>query len=287
MEDRPGSGKLLVCATPIGNLEDITLRVLKVLQTADLIAAEDTRHTRKLLSAYDIHVPLTAYHQHNRKTKGVVLLAKIATGSQVALVSDAGLPGISDPGEELIRECIGQGLPVEVLPGATASLTALVLSGLPTERFVFEGFLPRRKKDYRQRLQQLAGEERTIILYEAPHRLAATLAELTIVLGADRPAAFARELTKKFETIRRGTLGELTAVVEAGVKGECTLVIAGKKEQASPQEDDIDELLAQELARLAVAGLDSKVALKTAARNLGITKREAYRLKIFLEKRED
>lgn len=291
--EQPAPGKLIVCATPIGNLEDITLRVLKALKEADLIAAEDTRHTRKLLSAYDIHVPLTAYHEHNRMAKGRELLDKVAGGCTVALVSDAGLPGISDPGEDLVRDCVQRGLPLEVLPGASASITALVLSGLPTRRFVFEGFLPRSKKEYRERLHILAKEERTIILYESPHRLKDTLKVMQEVLGHERPAALVRELTKKFEEVRRGTLRELAESLQEGVRGECTLIIAGNLQENRDTSGDVRNeavdptslarLLAEELERLTGLGVDNKAALKAAAQKFGIPKREAYRLKLLLE----
>ncbi|MBM7866360.1 16S rRNA (cytidine(1402)-2'-O)-methyltransferase [Heliobacterium gestii] len=317
--DKPsGPGKLILCATPIGNLDDITLRALKALQEADLIAAEDTRHTRKLLSAFDIHVPLTSYHEHNRRHKGAVILDQVAAGATVALVSDAGLPGISDPGEDIVRECVARGLPLEVLPGPSASLTALVLSGLPTGRFVFEGFLPRLKKEFRERLRRLAFEDRTIILYESPHRLRETLESLRDALGPERPAALVRELTKKFEEVRRGSLTELVESVREGVRGECTLVVAGRAPSsregglASPAASgDIDQpgesaggfwneadgglygmaalpesegeraaLLRRRLERLEGQGMDSKAALKTAAQELGLSRREAYRLRL-------
>ncbi|ABZ83800.1 uroporphyrin-iii c/tetrapyrrole (corrin/porphyrin) methyltransferase, putative [Heliomicrobium modesticaldum Ice1] len=312
-EDRPakpaGTGKLILCATPIGNLEDITLRVLKALREADLIAAEDTRHTRKLLSAFDIHVPLTSYHEHNRRQKGAAILDRVAEGATVALVSDAGLPGISDPGEDIVRECVDRGLPLEVLPGPTASLTALVLSGLPTSRFVFEGFLPRPKKEFRERLRRLAFEDRTMILYESPHRILETVESLCDALGADRPAALVRELTKKFEEVRRGSLAELAAAVRDGVRGECTLVIAGRSPAAEsadktggtadlwneataggflglpplPEgESERAAVLLQRLRLLEDRGMDSKAALKAAAQELGIPRREAYRLRVLV-----
>ncbi|MZP29261.1 16S rRNA (cytidine(1402)-2'-O)-methyltransferase [Heliobacterium undosum] len=303
-----GPGKLLLCATPIGNLDDITLRVLKALKEADLIAAEDTRHTRKLLSAFDIHVPLTSYHEHNRRHKGAAILDRVAEGATVALVSDAGLPGISDPGEDIVRECVERGLPLEVLPGPTASLTALVLSGLPTGRFVFEGFLPRPKKEFRERLRRLAFEDRTMILYESPHRIRETVESLCDALGPDRPAALVRELTKKFEEVRRGSLAELAASVREGVRGECTLVIAGRPvavesadktgatadfwneaadglsgPPALPEsERERAALLRQRLQLLEGRGMDSKAALKAAAQELGIPRREAYRLRLLV-----
>ncbi|WP_207707074.1 16S rRNA (cytidine(1402)-2'-O)-methyltransferase [Heliorestis acidaminivorans] len=285
-------GKLRVCATPIGNLEDITLRVLQALREADLIAAEDTRHTRKLLSAYEIHRPLTSYHEHNKKAKGQEIANKIAEGATVVLVSDAGLPGISDPGEELVGLCIERGLLVEVLPGPSASLTALVLSGLPTSRFVFEGFLPRQKKAYRERLEELAKEERTMILYESPHRVKATLQDLQKLLGDQRPVALIRELTKKFEEVRRGTIGSLLEAMTEPIKGECTLVVGGSpKEQEhliaqSYDEESLSELLFQEIEAFMAEGIDHKEALKKGAHKLGLPKREAYRLKLLYEEKK-
>ncbi|QGG48678.1 16S rRNA (cytidine(1402)-2'-O)-methyltransferase [Heliorestis convoluta] len=285
-------GKLKVCATPIGNLEDITLRVLQALREADLIAAEDTRHTRKLLSAYEIHGPLTSYHEHNKKGKGLEIVKKIEEGATVVLVSDAGLPGISDPGEDLIHLCIERNLPVEVLPGPSASITALVLSGLPTGRFVFEGFLPRQKKAYRQRLQELAKETRTIILYESPYRVQATLADLQDHFGAERRAALVRELTKKFEEVRRGTLGSLREEIKEPLKGECSLVIGGCEGGMETEslgegltEEELATALMKEMERLQAAAMDHKEALKKAAQKLGLSKREAYRLKLLYEER--
>ncbi|MBC9784161.1 16S rRNA (cytidine(1402)-2'-O)-methyltransferase [Heliobacterium chlorum] len=300
-ESPSGAGKLIVCATPIGNLEDITLRVLQALKRADLIAAEDTRHTRKLLSAYDIHVPLTSYHEHNRFGKGTEILDKVAAGAVVALVSDAGLPGISDPGEDLVRQCVERGLPVEVLPGPTASLTALVLSGLPTGRFVFEGFLPRQKKEYRERIASLAREERTLIIYESPYRVRDTVKDLRDAFGGERKAALIRELTKKYEEVRRGTLDELALSLQEGVRGECTLVVAGfdgqgqtkgtgEGEQSEGEEESDTEKarrLTERIRILETEGDDHKSALKKAAQELGLPRREAYRLKLLHEGKSD
>ena len=200
--NEPPRGQLWIVATPIGNLEDITLRALETLKAADLIACEDTRHTRQLLSHFDIHVPTTSYFEHNQRVKGPWILAQVQTGKQVALVCDAGTPGISDPGAALIQEAIAAGLRVACIPGPTALVHALVLSGLPTDRFIFDGFLPVKPGARRRRLQELVALERTIIVYESPHRLLKTLQDLLEVVG-DIPIVCARELTKLFEEVRR------------------------------------------------------------------------------------
>lgn len=226
-------GKLYVCATPIGNLEDITLRALRVLKEADLVAAEDTRHTRGLLAHFDIHTPLTSYHEHNELAKGRELIAKLREGLDVALVSESGMPAISDPGFRLVRSAIEESIPVEVLPGPSAALTALVVSGLPTDRFVFEGFLSPKAGKRDRRLAELASEPRTIILYESPHRIERTLRAIYERLG-DRRIVLARELTKKFEEVRRGTVGEiLESVKTRPPKGEIVLVIEGQSRRAA------------------------------------------------------
>ncbi|MHB9145236.1 MAG: 16S rRNA (cytidine(1402)-2'-O)-methyltransferase [Symbiobacteriia bacterium] len=289
-DSAPQDGLLQVCATPIGNLGDITLRVLDALREADLIAAEDTRQTRKLLTHFDIHAELTSYHEHNKTGKGPEILAVLQRGKRVALVSDAGLPGVSDPGEDLIREALAAGIHVEVLPGASAALTALVGSGLPTGRFAFEGFLPRSGKERRSRLASLAEEPRTLILYEAPHRLRQTLADLLKALG-DRPIAAARELTKRFEEFQRGRLSELIRrYEEEEPRGEYTLVVAGKDAagdgEATPARPDGRATAAQsppsaaELAArvqaLEAQGLDRKEAMRQVAQAAGLPRREVY-----------
>ena len=219
---------LILVPTPIGNMEDITLRALRVLREVDLIACEDTRTTGQLLARLDIDRPLTSYHDHNERARAPQLVARMQAGEDVALVTDAGTPGISDPGFYLVRECIRSGVEVQALPGAAAFVTAIVGSGLPSERFVFEGFLPQ-KKGRRTRLQELSQERRTMVLYESPHRLVRTLSDLSESFGADRPAAVARELTKKFEEIRRGTLHELHShyAAQDRVRGEIVLVVGG------------------------------------------------------------
>lgn len=212
--------------TPIGNLEDITLRALKTLQSVDLIACEDTRRSAVLLRHFSVTTPTTSYHDHNERKKAPQLVARMLGGEQVALISDAGSPGISDPGFYLVRACLQEGIEVVALPGATAFVPALTASGLPCERFVFEGFLPARKGRAR-RLRALADEPRTVVLYEAPHRLLRTLADLAEVCGGERPAAVGRELTKKFEEMRRGTLGEIRSIFasQAPARGELVIIM--------------------------------------------------------------
>ena len=279
-------GTLFICATPIGNLEDITLRVLRVLRQADFIAAEDTRHTRRLLNHFEIDTPAVSYHEHNQKSSGEAIIRRLLSGETCAVVTDAGMPGISDPGEDIIRLCHERNIPVTVCPGATAVITALVLSGLPTRRYCFEGFLPQDKRACREALGQLASETRTIVLYEAPHRLTDTLALLLQAFG-DRPAAVIRELTKKHETVHRGALTELLAAFQENApKGELVLVIKGEEasvikqaEQAQWKDMPLDEHMAIYLSQ----GLDQKEAMKLAAKDRGVSKRDIY--KACLEKR--
>lgn len=219
---------LYLVPTPIGNLEDITLRALRVLKEVDLIACEDTRTSGVLLAHYGIDTPRTSYHDHNERRKAPQLVARMQAGHDVALITDAGSPGISDPGFYLVRECLRHDIDVVALPGATAFVPALTASGLPCERFVFEGFLPV-KKGRRRRLEALAGEPRTMVFYEGPHRLVKTLADFEAVFGPERPAAVGRELTKKFEEMQRGTLAELRAHYEAQakVRGEAVIIVGG------------------------------------------------------------
>ncbi|MGQ9558762.1 MAG: 16S rRNA (cytidine(1402)-2'-O)-methyltransferase [Desulfurispora sp.] len=227
----PVSGTLYLCATPIGNLGDITLRALEVLRGVDLVAAEDTRRTRQLLAHYDIHVPLTSFHEHNWKSKGPQLVRQLQEGRSIALVTDAGMPGISDPGSELVALAVEAGLKVVPVPGATAAIAALVVSGLPAERFCFEGFLPARAAERRRALADLAGERRTLVFYEAVHRVDKTLADMLAVLG-DRRICVARELTKLHEEIWRGTLsGAVEYFSGRPLKGEFTLVVEGAPEE--------------------------------------------------------
>ena len=266
-------GQLYICATPIGNLEDITLRVLRILQEVDLIAAEDTRHTLKLLSHYGIKTPMTSYHGHNEAAKSESLTDKLLEGANVALVSDSGMPGISDPGSTLVRRCHQLQIPVQICPGASAGISALVLSGLCARRYAFEGFLPREKKKHRDVLANLATEQRTIVLYEAPHRLLATLQEIHEYLG-DREIAVVREITKKFEEVRRGRLTEMIEHYrENGVKGEIVLIIKG----AEPVVEDWPEDIMFHVEHYLEMGLSEMEAMKRAAKDRGVAKSEIYK----------
>lgn len=225
------AGTLFVVATPIGNLEDITFRAVRILGEVDLIAAEDTRHTKILLDKYSIHTPYTSYHKFNIKEKTTSLVETLKNGKNMALVSDAGMPGISDPGYELIKEALEEGIRVEPIPGASAVVTALAVSGLPTDRFVFEGFLPKKPGKKRKALEKLKNEERTIVIYESPFRLVKTLEEIFAIMG-EREVAVCRELTKKFEEIIRGKAGDVLAKLKgAKVRGEIVLVISGQISQ--------------------------------------------------------
>lgn len=278
-------GVLYLCATPIGNLEDITARVLRILAEVDLVAAEDTRQTLKLFNRFSIHTPLTSYHQHNQKTKGRQLIEQILDGKNIALVSDAGLPGISDPGEDLVSLALEAEIEVISLPGATASLTALVASGLPTKRFVFEGFLPLKGSLRKELLEELKKEQRTIILYESPHRIKNTLADLLETLGA-RQATLARELTKKFEEYKRGSLKELLDYAQNPLKGEITLIISGgSKEKDLLNNENSAEAISPEEEVLALEALGTKrnQAIKEIAKKRGLERQELYKKMILLK----
>ena len=223
------AGTLYLCATPIGNLEDMTFRGVRILQEVDLIAAEDTRNSIRLLNHFEIKTPMTSYHEYNKIEKGRKLLEKLQAGTDIALITDAGTPGISDPGEELVRMCREAGIQVTAVPGAAACITALTISGLPTRRFAFEAFLPADKKERQQILDELKEETRTIVIYEAPHRLVKTLRTLEETLGGDRQVRVCRELTKKHETVYENTLSGAAAYYEEQEpKGECVLVVEGK-----------------------------------------------------------
>jgi 16S rRNA (cytidine1402-2'-O)-methyltransferase len=266
-------GRLFLCATPIGNLKDITLRVLETLKEVDLIACEDTRQTRKLLNHFSIEKPVTSYFEHNKRYKGEKIIEALLEGKNVALVSDAGMPGISDPGQDLIEECIQLGIDLTVLPGPVAAITGLVLSGLSTRRFAFEGFIPRTKKEKRAFFQELATEERTLVFYEAPHRLLETLQVMEEVLG-DRQMAACRELTKKFEEVVRGSISKVYQHFnEKGIKGEFTLVVEGAT--LVKEEKGLDWALAR-FKNLESQGVSAKDAVKLAAKEAGISKRELY-----------
>lgn len=268
------AGHLFLVGTPLGNLEDITLRALRVLKEVDLIAAEDTRRTRELLSYYNIHKPLTSFHQHNSKEKGPVLIRLLKEGKDIALVTDAGMPGISDPGEDLVREALKAGIEIVPVPGPSAVITALVVSGLPTGRFVFEGFLPRKGKERQERIEELATEQRTLILFEAPHRLNRTLHELLEAWG-DRMVAVGRELTKKFETVFRGTLHTaLQYFTENPPRGECTLVVAGASQETPAFLPEEAALLVEALQR---AGRPRKEAMNQVAKFYGRPRRDIYK----------
>ncbi|WP_395143517.1 16S rRNA (cytidine(1402)-2'-O)-methyltransferase [Armatimonas sp.] len=268
----PRAGVLYLIATPIGNLEDITARALRLLREVDVIAAEDTRVTRKLLAHFDIHTPLISFHAHSSAGRQDALLGRLLAGASVALVSDAGTPCVSDPGADLVAEVVSAGVRVEPIPGASAPLCALIASGLPTGRFVFEGFLPRTKPDFRARVKQLAREERTTILFEAPPRLIETLKALAAACGEDRPASVGRELTKKFEEHVRGSLAEIIAhFQETPPRGECVIVVGG----APPQPEEApnpDALLLQALAE----GSSPKDAARSVATATGLAKNTLY-----------
>ena len=274
-------GTLYICGTPIGNIEDITLRVLRTLKEVDLIAAEDTRQSVKLLNHYDIKTPLTSYHEHNKEEKGKVLLARLLEGKNIALVTDAGMPGISDPGEDMIKLCYENDVPVTVVPGATAAVTALVLSGLSSRSYVFEGFLPSNKHARAQVLEGLKRQTATIILYEAPHHLQKTLEELAETLG-DRPAAAVKELTKRYENVNKMPLPELARYYAANEpKGEFVIVIEGTDYQALKEEKEAEmsQMSVEEHFKMYIdKGMDEKTAMKAVAKDRGIGKREVYEI---------
>ncbi len=273
------AGILYLCATPIGNLEDMTLRALRVLKEVDLIAAEDTRNSIKLLNHFEIHTPMTSYHEHNKFEKGQLLIGQLLDGKNIALVTDAGTPGISDPGEELVRMAHETGITVTALPGACAAVNALVLSGLPTRRFCFEAFLPTDKKERRQVLEELKRETRTIVLYEAPHRLLRTLQELLEEFG-NRSLTVVRELTKKHETVFRTTLAKaLVHYTENEPKGECVLVLEGIDMEAVREKQQQDWLLVpleEHMEHYLSQGMPQKDAMKAVAADRGVPKREIY-----------
>ena len=273
------AGVLYLVATPIGNLEDMTYRAVRLLEEADLIAAEDTRNSIKLLNHFGIKTPMTSYHEHNKYEKAEELVAKLAAGVSIALITDAGTPGISDPGEELVRQCYEAGIRVVPVPGACAAVNGLIASGLPTRRFCFEAFLPADKKERRLVLEELVKETRTIIIYEAPHRLVKTLSELLEKLG-DRQTTICRELTKKHETFFATTLTEaLEYYTENEPRGECILVIRGKSHEEIEQEEisKWDDISVPEHIRMYMAkGMDKKEATRQVAKDRGVPKREIY-----------
>ncbi len=274
-------GKLFLCATPIGNLEDITFRVIRTLKEADLIAAEDTRHSIKLLNHFEINTPMTSYHEFNKIDKGRYLIEQLKAGLNIALITDAGTPGISDPGEELVKMAYEAGIEVTSLPGPAACITALTLSGLSTRRFVFEAFLPSDKKEKQVVLKELQNETRTILIYEAPHRLVKTLKELEEALG-ERNITLVRELTKKYETAFRTTFSEaITYYSQQEPKGECVIVIEGKAYEVIEREgrEQWMALSVQEHMEVYLAkGMDKKEAMKAVSADRGVSKRDIYQM---------
>ena len=275
-----GIGELYLCATPIGNLEDMTFRCIRVLKEADVIAAEDTRNSIKLLNHFEIKTPMTSYHEFNKVEKARVLVEKMLKGETVALITDAGTPGISDPGEELVRQCIEAGIKVTPVPGAAACINALIMSGMPTRRFCFEAFLPSDKKEKADVLEQLKAEQRTIIIYEAPHRLLRTLTELESALGGMRKIAVCKELTKRHETVYRDTIsGALGYYTANEPKGEYVLVIEGRspKELLEEKRAAWDDMSIEVHFNMYVSqGMDKKDAMKLVAKDRGVSKRDIY-----------
>lgn len=274
------TGTLYLCATPIGNLEDITYRVLRTLKEVDLIAAEDTRNSIRLLNHFEIKTPMTSYHEYNKIDKAYQLVAKMREGKNIALITDAGTPGISDPGEDIVRICYEEGIPVTSLPGAAACITALTMSGLPTRRFAFEAFLPKDKKEHQAVLEELKTETRTIIIYEAPHHLVRTLQELSDTLGGDRRLTICRELTKRHEEKLQMTLADSLSYYEVNEpRGEYVLIIAGRSREEMKKEEQAGwEALSLEehMAHYESKGIDRKEAMKRVAKDRGVSKRDIY-----------
>lgn len=274
-------GTLYLCATPIGNLEDMTFRVIRTLKEVDMIAAEDTRNSIKLLNHFEIKTPMTSYHEYNKIEKGHKLVQMLLEGKNLALITDAGTPGISDPGEELVQMCYEAGVPVTSLPGAVACITALTLSGLSTRRFAFEAFLPSDKKERQQVLEELKNDTRTVICYEAPHRLVKTLKELLEALG-DRRITICRELTKKHETAWQTHIAEACEYYQENApKGECVLVIEGRSREelrAEEQEQWEQMPLEAHMEHYESQGMDHKSAMKRVAKDRGVSKRDIYRM---------
>lgn len=274
------TGTLYLCATPIGNLEDITYRVLRTLKEVDLIAAEDTRNSIRLLNHFEIKTPMTSYHEYNKIEKAYQLVAKMREGKNIALITDAGTPGISDPGEDIVRICYEEGIPVTSLPGAAACITALTMSGLPTRRFAFEAFLPKDKKEHQAVLEELKTETRTIIIYEAPHHLVRTLQELHDTLGGERRLTICRELTKRHEEKLQMTLADSLSYYEVNEpRGEYVLIIAGRSREEMKKEEQAGwETLSLEehMAHYESKGIDRKEAMKRVAKDRGVSKRDIY-----------
>jgi len=280
--DEKKTGTLYIVSTPIGNLEDITLRALNILRDVQIIAAEDTRHTQKILQRYNISTAQTSYHDHNKEEKAEILISRLKEGRDIALVSDAGTPGISDPGYYLINRAIEEGIKVTPVPGPTASIAALSISGLPTDAFVFEGFLPAKKTARQKKLRELSTERRTLILFEAPHRLASTLRDIAEVLG-DRKIVLTRELTKVFEEVIRGRVSEVIAKIEGrSLKGEMTLLLEGaQKEVAAGEVPDLHEYLKMLIEE---KGLSLKDAVSKASKDLDIPRKRVYKEALSMQK---
>lgn len=277
-------GKLYLCATPIGNLEDMPVRAIRVMKEADVIAAEDTRNSVKLINHFEIDTPMTSYHEFNKYDKARILVDRMLAGETVALVTDAGTPGISDPGEELVKQCVEAGIEIISVPGPAACINALIISGLPTRRFVFEAFLPADKKEKAAVLEELKRETRTMIIYEAPHRLIKTLTELQAVLGGDRPVAVCKELTKKHEQVYRGTLQSAIECYTANEpKGEYVMVIKGldREQLISEEKEEWLKLTVEEhMEYYMKQGIEKKEAMKLVAKDRGVSKRDIYNMTI-------
>ena len=276
------AGELFLCATPIGNLEDMPVRAVRIMKEADLIAAEDTRNSIKLINHFEIDTPMTSYHEYNNVDKAKVLVDKMLAGQTVALITDAGTPGISDPGEELVRQAVQAGINVTSVPGPAACINALIISGLPTRRFVFEAFLPSDKKERAAVLEELSHETRTMIIYEAPHRLCRTLAELAEILGGDRQIAVCKELTKRHETVYRSDIKGAVDYYNANEpRGEYVLVIAGlnREDIIRDKQDAWKEMpLEEHLKHYESQGIERREAIKLVAKDRGVPKREIYNM---------
>lgn len=277
-------GTLYICATPIGNLDDISFRLVKTLKSVDLVAAEDTRHSIKILNHLEIEKPLVSYHEHNKFKVGPQLIEKLLSGQNIALVSDAGMPGISDPGEDLVKLAIDAGIKMEAIDGPVAAIHALVLSGLSTRRFAFEGFVDRSPKERKQFLEGLIYEQRTLIIYEAPHRLKVFLKDAHEILGGDRLASVCKELTKRYEHFERGTLEALYKHFEANEpKGEFVIVIEGFQGEVPKAEDPLDAMsVEEELLKVIAEGLSKKEAITVVSKRRGLPKKEVYQIAIDL-----
>ncbi len=276
------TGELFLCATPIGNLEDMPVRAVRIMKEADLIAAEDTRNSIKLINHFEIDTPMTSYHEYNKVDKAKVLVDKMLAGQTVVLITDAGTPGISDPGEELVRQAVQAGINVTSVPGPAACINALIISGLPTRRFVFEAFLPSDKKERAAVLEELSHETRTMIIYEAPHRLCRTLAELAEILGGDRQIAVCKELTKRHETVYRSDIKGAVDYYNANEpRGEYVLVIAGlnREDIIRDKQDAWKEMpLEEHLKHYESQGIERREAIKLVAKDRGVPKREIYNM---------